>query len=91
MNIIVKNGKISDAEKRAYANYVQKQYPNERIETLEITLDGDEVDLNVTFATVAFQRIRRITGYLVGTLDRFNNAKRNEVNDRVKHDMRSTE
>ncbi len=34
---------------------------------------------------VGFERIRRITGYLVGTLDRFNNAKRKEVNDRVKH------
>ena len=32
-----------------------------------------------------FERIRRITGYLVGTLDRFNNAKRAEVGDRVKH------
>lgn len=36
---------------------------------------------------VAFDRIRRITGYLVGTVDRFNNAKRTEVNDRVKHDV----
>lgn len=34
-----------------------------------------------------FERIRRITGYLVGTLDRFNNAKRAEVDDRVKHSM----
>ena len=34
---------------------------------------------------VKFERIRRITGYLVGTLDRFNNAKRKEVEDRVKH------
>ena len=33
----------------------------------------------------AFERIRRITGYLVGTLDRFNNAKRAEESDRVKH------
>lgn len=32
-----------------------------------------------------FERIRRITGYLVGTLDRFNNAKRCEERDRVKH------
>ncbi|WMI80810.1 anaerobic ribonucleoside triphosphate reductase [Anaerotignum sp. MB30-C6] len=36
---------------------------------------------------VGFQRIRRITGYLVGTLDRFNNAKRAEVKDRVKHSV----
>ncbi len=36
---------------------------------------------------VAFDRIRRITGYLVGTLDRFNNAKRTEESDRVKHNV----
>lgn len=34
---------------------------------------------------VKFERIRRITGYLVGTLDRFNNAKRAEESERVKH------
>lgn len=36
---------------------------------------------------VGFERIRRITGYLVGTLDRFNNAKAAEVEDRVKHSL----
>lgn len=34
---------------------------------------------------VKFERIRRVTGYLVGTLDRFNNGKRAEERDRVKH------
>lgn len=34
---------------------------------------------------VKFERIRRITGYLVGTLDRFNDAKQAEEHDRVKH------
>ena len=34
---------------------------------------------------VKFERIRRITGYLVGTLDRFNDGKRAEERDRVKH------
>ena len=38
-----------------------------------------------TEGNYGFERIRRITGYLVGTLDRFNNAKRAEVKDRVKH------
>ena len=38
---------------------------------------------------VKFERIRRITGYLVGTTDRFNNAKRAEVEDRVKHAVSS--
>ncbi len=36
---------------------------------------------------VGFERIRRITGYLVGTTDRFNNAKKCEEHDRVKHGM----
>ncbi|MBO8458404.1 MAG: hypothetical protein IAA81_09310 [Spirochaetes bacterium] len=36
---------------------------------------------------VEFERIRRITGYLVGTLDRFNDAKRAEERDRVKHGL----
>ena len=36
---------------------------------------------------IGFERIRRITGYLVGTLDRFNDAKRSEVEDRIKHGM----
>ena len=34
-----------------------------------------------------FERIRRITGYLVGTTDRFNNAKRAEERERVKHGL----
>ena len=34
---------------------------------------------------VGFERIRRITGYLVGTVDRFNDGKRAEEHDRVKH------
>lgn len=51
-------------------------------------MDGEYVDLTYHFEdSVPFERIRRITGYLVGTLDRFNNAKRAEVEDRVKHNM----
>jgi anaerobic ribonucleoside-triphosphate reductase len=34
---------------------------------------------------VPFERIRRITGYLVGDINRFNDAKREEVKDRLKH------
>lgn len=34
---------------------------------------------------VKFERIRRITGYLVGTIDRWNDAKKAEERDRVKH------
>ena len=36
---------------------------------------------------VGFERIRRITGYLVGTMDKWNDAKRAEEHDRVKHGL----
>ncbi len=38
---------------------------------------------------VKFERIRRITGYLVGTTDRWNNAKKAELGDRVKHETKN--
>ncbi|MDR0828283.1 MAG: hypothetical protein LBN33_10520 [Desulfovibrio sp.] len=45
-----------------------------------------EVDVQKKIgAGIGFERTRRITGYLVGTLDRFNNAKRSEEQDRLKH------
>ena len=47
-----------------------------------------EVDgVQVVGEGVGFERIRRITGYLVGTLDRFNNGKRAEESERIKHDV----
>ena len=51
------------------------------------TENPDEYGISPAFERVPFQRIRRITGYLVGDLGRFNDAKRAEVEDRVKHGM----
>lgn len=48
----------------------------------QIDLDGRE---KMVGEGVHFERIRRITGYLTGTLSRWNNAKRAEERDRVKH------
>ena len=90
MEIIVKGGTIDEAEKQAYVDYVKEKYPNKHLVQLTITLvDNDEVELYSEFSEEPFQRIRRITGYLVGTLDRFNNGKRAEEHDRVKHAVRS--
>lgn len=48
-------------------------------------MPGNSATAESRGAGVPFERVRRITGYLVGTLDRFNNAKRAEERDRVKH------
>ena len=49
-------------------------------------MKSDEVrEMKTIGEGVGFERIRRITGYLVGTVDRFNNGKKAEEHDRVKH------
>lgn len=49
-------------------------------------IDGDDVVLEFAHKPLpGFERIRRITGYLVGTLDRFNDGKKAEEAERVKH------
>lgn len=83
-NITCTNGAIPKEETEQYFAYIVSKYHREPY-AMEITLDGDFVSLSCDFGFTPFQRIRRITGYLVGTLDRFNNAKRAEVHDRVKH------
>ncbi|MDE6149288.1 MAG: hypothetical protein K2F81_04230 [Ruminococcus sp.] len=87
VDVKVTNGELSKAEIEAYITRAQELYPNKTIEGMDIAVDGDYVDIQYRFADVPFQRIRRITGYLVGTVDRFNNAKRAEVEDRVKHNV----
>ena len=61
----------------------------ERRPVIEISIrttgNRDEYGITPVFASVPFQRIRRITGYLVGTVDRWGDAKQAELSDRVKH------
>ena len=74
---------ITEEEIRMYITHGQAAHG--KIDGLKIKTDGDYVDLEYKLPAAGFDRIRRITGYLVGTLDRFNNGKRAEVMDRVTH------
>lgn len=85
MKVNVIGEKISQQEIDAYIDYGRKKYSDKDITEMTVKTDGDYVDLQFKFADIPFDRIRRITGYLVGTLDRFNNGKRAEEHDRVKH------
>jgi hypothetical protein len=68
--------------------YIEEQNIGETLESLEISGAPDgNVALDYTLRPQEFERIRRITGYLVGTIDRWNNAKRAEEHDRVKHSL----
>lgn len=82
----VTNGTMEASEINAYIARATEKYGVEP-KQIDITICGDEVELHYDFGVRPFHRIRRITGYLVGTLDRFNNAKRSEEKDRVKHQI----
>lgn len=86
MNIKVAGGTLNQKEVDCYIAHCEGRYPNREITSIDIVIDGDYVELTCMLKPLPnFDRIRRITGYLVGTIDRFNNAKRAEVRDRKKH------
>lgn len=87
MTVTVTGGSLSQAEINAYVSQLKEQNPDKLIKSVSFTVDGEYVDMSYTYDNVPFERIRRITGYLVGTVDRFNDAKRAEVRDRVKHTL----
>lgn len=87
VKITVNGGSLSDKEIQAYVDRGREQKANQKLLGLEINVDGEYVDLTYQYEDIPFERIRRITGYLVGTLDRFNNAKKAEVLDRVTHEI----
>lgn len=84
-NVRVTGGQLAPAEIDVYIARAREKYPDKIITGIDINVDGEYVDLTYHWKTVPFERIRRITGYLVGTLERFNNGKRAEEAERVKH------
>lgn len=85
MFVTIRGGEINQKEQQAYIDRGYQMY-GDRLKGVEINVDGDYVDLAYTVRQIPFERIRRITGYLVGTMDRWNNAKKAEEKDRVKHE-----
>lgn len=87
VNVTVNNGTMDQKEINQYIELIQKENPSRKLDTLTLTIDGEFVDMEYTFKPVNFDRIRRITGYLVGTMERWNDAKTAEEHDRVKHSI----
>lgn len=79
------DARVSEDEVRAYLKRGYEKFPHGKLESLTLDVEGEDVGIHYGLAPAQFDRIRRITGYLVGTLDRFNDGKRAEERDRVKH------
>lgn len=85
--VCVYNGTISVEEATAYVDRGKDRFGS-NLKQIIATLDPnnpDMIDLEYITPPKRFHRLRRITGYLVGNLGRWNNAKRAEEGDRVKH------
>lgn len=84
---------VTEKEKVAYIDAIKKHITEEGkdaslLKSIKLSLvkgDPESCEAEYQLEGRPFERIRRITGYLVGTTDRWNNAKRAELNDRVKH------
>jgi ribonucleoside-triphosphate reductase len=87
MNNLEAFEKVVRAMKEAGIGYGSINHPVDRDPVCGYTgIIGDECpNCGRSEDQIQFERIRRITGYLVGTLDRFNDAKKAEVGDRIKH------
>lgn len=81
----VVGGELSNDEIQAYIDYIKSKDNHRKLESLEIVVDGDYVDLKWKFEPMKFERLRRITGYLTSDLRFWNSAKQSEEKDRVKH------
>lgn len=85
INIKIVGEELPEEEIREYIKRGREKY-GKHLKGLELRPDGDEIEIYYDIPPVHFNRLRRITGYLVGDLGRWNNGKRAEEKDRVKHD-----
>ncbi|MEG1514766.1 MAG: anaerobic ribonucleoside-triphosphate reductase [Clostridia bacterium] len=87
MLLNVTGGQIGEKETQAYLDRGNERFGS-MLRGVDIDVLSDE-EVKITYhiiSEVPFERIRRITGYLVGTMDKWNDAKRAEEKERVKHD-----
>lgn len=71
---------------RVISELKKDEHPLNEIKRVKISLSPDgRLDVEYDVEQPKFERIRRVTGYLTGTLDRWNDSKRAEEKERVKH------
>lgn len=84
IEVTVRGGEITNEELSVYLKGLQGKQEHKIIKA-DVTIDGEFVDVNYKLEYVPFERIRRITGYLVGSTERWCDSKQAEERDRVKH------
>lgn len=89
VRVRVINDTLTKEEIQTYLDETYLKARGRKLLSLDIVVDKlkDEVELTSEWEAVPFERIRRITGYLVGRLGKANNAKKAEIADRTTHSV----
>lgn len=83
---VINNANLSIYELNKLVKQIKEEELPNTVVKLEINRsENGKIELDYDVQQPKFERIRRITGYLVGTLDRWNDAKKLEEHDRFKH------
>lgn len=84
IDVTVMGGEMTNEELAVYLKRLQGKQEH-KIIAADVTIDGEFIDVSYKLEYVPFERIRRITGYLVGSTERWCDSKQAEERDRVKH------
>lgn len=83
---VTADAEFSAEELKYYVELVKSKFKDDKILTLTVSLEADgRARLDYTKQGTRFERLRRITGYLTSDLSTWNDAKRAEEKERVKH------
>ena len=85
MKVNVFGGEMSPREIDEYIAYAGKKYPGRQIKQLDLTIDGEFIDMKVHFKDTDFQHAYRSADYLVNNMDKLNDAKQKEFSEKQRH------
>ena len=87
MKVNVIGGEMSRQEIDEYIKYVNEKYTGRQIKQLDITIDGEFIDLKCHFKDTDFQHAYRSADYLVNDMEKLNDAKKGEFSQKERHDI----
>jgi len=85
MKVNVIGGEMDVREIDEYIKYVGRKYSGRQIKQLDITIDGEYIDLKCHFKDTDFQHAYRSADYLVNDMEKLNDAKQSEFSEKERH------
>lgn len=87
ITVEVYNTELTEEEIKLYIDRARLARPSAKLLKITLVVDGEDVDITSEYEETPFERIRRITGYLVGRLNRTSPGKEAEIADRTANDI----